>query len=542
MRRWRAFVWIAGAVALLALAAGCRAVGDGGDADLVIAASSAHASLAPEVERFARQHGYRIEIVYLGSVDIMLALQEGDGTYDAVWPAHRIWLSLGDVEARRVRHVRSIARSPLAYGIRRPRAEALGLVGREVPHGELVGAAAGGDLRLATADAARSHVGALAYLAALYEFAGAPTVLTGEHLGDAALVDRLAGLYDAAERAPGGAGWLLEDYVAAPEEADGLVNAEALLIQANQELVRRGEEPLHIVYPVGGQGILDSPLGYVDRGDARKERIYIALQEHLLGEDAQAAFRAAGWRTGPVGLDPGGEDPAVWNPLWGVDTERTIRPLRWPAHGVLREALNQYLAAARPPAFTVYVVDRTQSMAGEGDRALQEAMRALFDQQEAQSRWAPIGPRDVTAVLPFGARAEEAWIVEGNDQAALAGLLGHIAEREPAGHADVYLPTIEARRLVEAQGDGRLAGIVLLTDGRSRTGTNLRLVRNAWQAAERPLPVYAVLLGEAEESYVRGLVEVTGGEVFAGVEGAYPAARRARWGPGWSLVLDAPAP
>ena len=532
---WRlATLTLFAATALLVSVAGCRAVGGRGP-DLVIAASSAHRSLAPEVERFARERGYRIEIAYLGSVDIALALLEGDARYDAVWPAHSYWLAVGDEDARRLRHVASIVRSPLAYGVRFGAAARLGLAGREVPIGEVLDAVAAGDLRLATADAARSHVGALAYLAALSENAGAPPALTAEHLRGAGLVERLGDLYDGAARAPASAGWLLEHYLAAPERYDGLVNAEALLIEANREAVRLGREPLYLVYPLGGQGVLDSPLAYVERGEAHRERVYLALQAHLLGDEAQAAFRAAGWRTGLVALEPGGDAPeAEVDPRWGVDTARTIRPLRFPAREVLREALNLYLAAVRPPALAVYVVDRTQSMAGEGERDLEEALRALLDQGEAAAHWAPIGPRDVTAVLAFGAQAEGAWIVEGNDQAALAGLLARALAEEPAGHGDVYLPIVEARRLVEARAGERPAGIVLLTIGRSRTGANLRLVRRAWEEGERPLPVYAVLLGDAEEAFVRGLVEVTGGEVFVGPEWAPAAARRARWGSGWA--------
>ena len=531
---WRlATLTLFAATALLVSVAGCRAVGGRGP-DLVIAASSAHRSLAPEVERFARERGYRIEIAYLGSVDIALALLEGDARYDAVWPAH----SVGSPWATRTRGAsprREHRAQPagLRGSLWRGRAARAG--GPRGAVGEVLDAVAAGDLRLATADAARSHVGALAYLAALSEHAGAPPALTAEHLRGAGLVERLGDLYDGAARAPAGAGWLLEHYLAAPERYDGLVNAEALLIEANREAVRLGREPLYLVYPLGGQGVLDSPLAYVERGEAHRERVYLALQAHLLGDEAQAAFRAAGWRTGLVALEPGGDAPeAEVDPRWGVDTARTIRPLRFPAREVLREALNLYLAAVRPPALAVYVVDRTQSMAGEGERDLEEALRALLDQGEAAAHWAPIGPRDVTAVLAFGAQAEGAWIVEGNDQAALAGLLARALAEEPAGHGDVYLPIVEARRLVEARAGERPAGIVLLTVGRSRTGANLRLVRRAWEEGERPLPVYAVLLGDAEEAFVRGLVEVTGGEVFVGPEWAPAAARRARWGSGWA--------
>src|SRR5215211_3205586 len=55
-------------------------------------------SLVPLLEQFAEQEDVKIEFTHQGSVDTMLELQSGAASYDAVWPASSIWLTLGDTQ------------------------------------------------------------------------------------------------------------------------------------------------------------------------------------------------------------------------------------------------------------------------------------------------------------------------------------------------------------------------------------------------------------------------------------------------------------
>ncbi len=510
--------------------AGCGAVGRSAP-DLTLAASDAFASLGPLVESLARQHGYRVEITWLGSVDIMLALREAACPYDAVWPAHSAWLDLGDAAFGRLRHVESIVRSPLVWGVRRGRAEALGLLGREVTIGELLGLIAEGSLRLAVADAARSHVGAMATLAALASQAGAQGALTAADLETPGLDGVLAGLYPPGSEAPAGAGWLLDAYLAAPEAYDGMVNAEALLVVANQELLRRGLEPLVALYPPGGLALLDGPLAYLDRAEPRKERVFLDLQAGLLGEEGGRAARLAGWRTGTPGLAAGGPDGPLLDPAWQVDLGRRIVPLALPGAEVLRGALTLAQRAVRAPILTVYVLDTSLSMAGEGQRGLDEVMAALLGAGGAAAGWMPIGPRDTTAVIAFGAAPTEPWTARGDAPAPLADLLERIRAQAPAGHSDLYSPLIAALRLVgERAADPAVsrAAIILVTDGQGRSAADLRLLRRAWEEAPRRVPVQVVLVGAGVRREVNGIAALSGGGVYEGAA-AWTAALRAAW-------------
>ena len=105
-----------------------------------------------------------------------------------------------------------------------------------------------------------------------------------------------------------------------------MVNYECLIIDANQQLIARGEEPLQVIYPYDGLSIADSPLGYVDHGDSGKEDAFLAFQEQLLSPETQQAIEATGRRITASGVSEANRD--VFDPDWGIDTERILSPSR----------------------------------------------------------------------------------------------------------------------------------------------------------------------------------------------------------------------
>ena len=54
-----------------------------------------NSELEPILEEFSDREHVRIEMTYMGSLDIMRLLGEEDIPYDAVWPASSLWLTVG---------------------------------------------------------------------------------------------------------------------------------------------------------------------------------------------------------------------------------------------------------------------------------------------------------------------------------------------------------------------------------------------------------------------------------------------------------------
>lgn len=246
-----------------------------------ILAGSENKTLEPILLDFCKSKGWTCEIKYLGSIDIKLALEDPQLDADAVWPANSRWIELGD-RARRVKHSRSIMTSPVGWGIRDDVAQALGLKNRKVTTAELVDLVRAGKLKFLMTSATQSNSGFSAYIGMVSALAGNPEVLTAEMLAAEPLRRDVAALLKGVERSAGSSGWLKDLYLegAADGRYSAMVNYEAVLIEANEELQRRALPPLYHVYPADGTALADSPLGFVARplpDTADREAFFIAL-------------------------------------------------------------------------------------------------------------------------------------------------------------------------------------------------------------------------------------------------------------------------
>ncbi|MDJ0861495.1 MAG: hypothetical protein QNJ82_04560 [Gammaproteobacteria bacterium] len=84
-----------------------------------------------------------------------------------------------------------------------------------------------------------------------------------------------------------GAATLMRTFLSPEGQFDAIFNVEANVIKANQRLTAQGRTPLYALYPVHGLTLADSPLAYIDRGDAGKEKAFLALQQALLEDESQ---------------------------------------------------------------------------------------------------------------------------------------------------------------------------------------------------------------------------------------------------------------
>ncbi len=484
-------------------------------------------SLSPIIERFAKQENVKIELTHQGSVDTMLELQQGAAAYDAVWPASSIWLSLGNT-GRVVTQTKSIMATPVVFAVKRPVAERLGWVNRDVTVEQILAAAESGQLRYMTTSATQSNSGAMAYLGYLYAFAGQPEVLTSDMLHDPTVVERTKRILNLVDRSAGASGFLRDLFLQQYDAFDGMVNNESAVIAANQQLTAQGRDPLYVVYPVDGLAIADWPLGYIDRGDATKAAFFTKLQDFLLSADVQKDLLAQGRRTG-LGLNPVGADPAVFNPDWGIDLNRVIQPITLPTPDVIREALVLYQTVLRKPSFTVFCLDFSGSMQGQGEKDLKSAMRILLDPDQAASYFLQPSTGDVTIVIPFNSDIITQWRVTGNDPAALRDLLARVTAQDATGGTNIYAPVIAALDSMEGTSmEDYAPAIILMTDGRSNHGDFASLQARLEQASPGPVPVYGILFGDASEDQLTEITQATSGRIFDGRTDLIGAMREAK--------------
>ncbi len=484
-------------------------------------------SLTPLIEAFAEREGVTIELTHQGSVDTMLELQTGADAYDAVWPASSIWLTLGDTN-RVVSQTQSIMRTPVVFAVKQPIAERLGWVGRDVKVEEILAAAESGEIRYMTTSATQSNSGAMAYLGYLYAFAGQPDVLTSEMLHDPEVLDQTRRILNLVDRTAGASGFLRDLFIQQYDDFDGMVNNESAVITANQQLVAEGRDPLHVIYPVDGLAIADWPLGYIDHGDPAKAELFTKFQDYVRSAEFQAELLAQGRRTG-LGMNPADADPAVFNPDWGIDLDRVIDPITIPPADVIMEALTLYQTALRKPSFTVYLLDYSGSMHGNGARDMKAAMSAILDPDQAAQYLLQPSAQDITIVIPFDDEVIDQWRVDGSDPADLRALLAKVTEADPGGGTDIYEPVIAALDAIGTDLDGYAPAIILMTDGQSQVGVDtLELNDRLEGATGQAVPIYSILFGDASEEQVTELAEATSGRVFDGRTDLIDAFRQAK--------------
>ena len=456
--------------------------------------------------------GVDIQMEYKGSVDIMRDLENGATDYDAVWPASSIWVSMGDTR-HLIKHSQSISMTPVVFGIRESLAEKLGFVGEKVSVNDILTAIRDGEMSFCMTSATQSNSGGSAYIGFLYALLGKQEGLTSEDLQKPDLQADIRELLSGVERSSGSSDWLKDMFLEG--DYDAMVNYECLIIDANQQLEEEGKEPLYVVYPYDGLSIADSPLGYVDHGDAEKEEAFLAVQEYLLSDKAQAEIEATGRRINAGGVSKENQD--VFNSDWGIDTERILSPIQMPEAAVLTEALNVYQTSFKKPSLNIYCLDFSGSMSGTGEEQLKEAMAQILLQENARKNFLQANAGEVNEVVFFDDTILDVQAAADDSDEALAELNQKVADFQIAGGTDIYRAAAEALEIASGYDlTNYTPAIILMTDGRSNY--NYSNFEEVWNRYEEDIPIFSITFGDADPSQLEELAKISGGRVFDGTK------------------------
>ncbi len=488
---------------------------------------SENKSIEPILQEAARQAGATLQVEYKGSVDIELELQKGKSIdYDAVMPADRMWITLGD-QQKVVKNIESIYRSPVVLGVKKSVAERLGWTKGNVTVNDILKASQSGKLRFMMTSATQSNSGAASYFGFLYAFSGSPDVLSEADLAKPEVAAKVKSILKGVNRTAGSSGWLKDLFVDRYDYFDAMFNYESMLIEANQTLAQQGKEPLFAVYPVDGLAIADAPLGYVNKGDAAKEAVFLKIQAYMTSADVQKQLIASGRRAGlGINLDPA-TSPA-FNAALGFDVSRVLSPINMPSAEVIQKALTLYQTAFRKPSLTIYVLDFSGSMQGQPVDDLKSGMRVVLDQSLAEKYLLQSSPDDVTIVIPFDGIMRGVKTVKGNDPTALNDLWAWINSQNADGGTDFYTPASAALKEIKKYDHEKFStAIILMTDGQS-DGSFEAYKQNAITAALTGVPVYSIMFGAANPSQLSNMATFSSGKVFDAKKDLIKAFREAK--------------
>lgn len=218
---------------------------------LNIVAGSEHAAVFRQVvQPWCREQKLSCTMTELGSVDQARLLDAGEAPYDGFWFASSVFQQLGDT-GHRLQQAQPMFSTPLVFAGPRSELEALGFTGRDVGIEEILAAAEAKKTTVWMTNPTQSNSGATVLLAFLNYFAGnGPGVpLTRAQLDSEQVRTGITRFTRAFARTPPSTGLLMDECLAAPQQCKTMFTYENLVIERNQELVRAGKEPLHVIYP-----------------------------------------------------------------------------------------------------------------------------------------------------------------------------------------------------------------------------------------------------------------------------------------------------
>jgi Ca-activated chloride channel family protein len=187
--------------------------------------------------------------------------------------------------------------------------------------------------------------------------------------------------------------------------------------------------------------------------------------------------------------------------------------------------LKNFLASARNPGSSRYVLDLSGSMTGERLASLKEAMQTLASNSNTDDN-ARFQNREEVGIITFSSQTSPTRLFRmGSTPEQNAEARGEIeryvgplrSEGGTAIYSSVQQALMELNTERSASKEKRYYSVVLMTDGENNRGMTATQFRQ-WYAAQdhslRGIRVFAILFGEASADELQNLAAMTGGRVF----------------------------
>lgn len=483
---------------------------------LRVLASSELADMQPILDQARQATGVTVKLSYTGSLAGAQSVLSGKaaGAYDAIWFASDNYIQLSPGGLNRLDASNRIMSSPVILGLRTSVAQRLGWIGKPVSWADIAAAAAAHKISFGMTDPVQSNSGLSALASVATVLAGQGAALQASQIPAAA--PALRAMFGAQALKRESSGWLADAYVAdqgRTPPVDGLIDYESVLLSLNAS--GRLRQPLSLIYPSDGVLTATYPLTLLASASATAKNAYTRLTDYLLSPAVQAQITRQTFRRPAI---PGVQPAPI---LRG----HPLHELPFPGSvGVINDLLAAYNSGLRRPARTVYILDTSGSMAGSRIAGLKAALAYLTGADTSLTgQLSQFQEREQVIILPFNTApgTPEIFNVPARDPGpVLAQIRSYSSSLAAGGWTAIYDTLETAYDIISketAADPNRLSTIVLLTDGENNCGANLRAFTAFYHRlppAVAAVPVFPVLLGEAQFAQMRALAGLTGGQVF----------------------------
>jgi Ca-activated chloride channel homolog len=502
----------------------------------IVAASEVHGlEEAGVFADFTRETCIQLAPSYKGSVDIknMVAAYGVNNRQDVdvFWAASPIGLPGSLVNAKSI-----VMKTYPALVVDRQKAAELGWDSKKgIESRDIIAAIRAGTLTLAMPSASQDDAGAIFYLAFLSSLKGG--IVQAADLSSPTITEAVKTLFGGVGRGAASAdalqGIIMDDRSSGKPQYAAAMLPEVMAISLNRALAAKNIAPMTVFYIRDATDIETFPLGYVEKIGDTKIAQFNKLVAYLKSSKVQERLKALGWRTNPVGMTVPNADPAVFNPNWGIQADAEFAPIIMPKEAVIDDALALYQSAFRKPSYTVYCLDYSGSMSGDGEKQLKNAMDLILDQTRATTVLLQAGPQDVTVVLAFSTSTTDLGTVTGQDAATLKRLSKTIEGRRPDGGTALFSCIRDAiERIANGYNLSKFNySVIAMTDGQSNAGLSDTDFVRYYQNKRLAVPVFGIAFGDADLVQMNRFKTLRAGDVL--VPGAVCDGRAG----GESLVL-----
>ena len=489
------------------------------DGVFTIIASTSTKKMDDTLIKYGKKQGIKVKIEHYGDLEIVDILNDNPTKYDAVWISNSIWLYMLD-NTYLTTDSKSIVIDPVVMGVTKSKAKELGFINKEIYNKDILNAIKDGKLKYIMSSVTKTNTGATSYLSFLNSLAGNPEVLTESMLDKQSLKNDLKAFFKGVERVSGDEEYLTEMFNNG--SYDAMINYESSLIDINTSLVKKGKEPLYLLYPEDGVGINDMPFAYINNNssDTQNRDKFLKLQAYLRSDDAIKLMESFGYRSWYGGTNSNA-NKKIFNPDWGIDTTKYLRDMKYPSKKVITKAINLYIESFRKPTHVVFCLDVSGSMYGRGLTELKEAMNYILDKEQASVDNLQFSDTDKITVITFDNNVKKIYETRyGNNTASV---INDINSLEAYGGTNIYSPSIEALKILnEDKSSEYTKTVILMTDGMSNAGS-YRDLYNYYKKYKLTIPIYSITFGSSSEEELNELARLSNGRVFDGKSGLLKA-------------------
>lgn len=491
------------------------------DKTFKIISSTENKDIEETLKKYAKENQIDLQIDYAGTIEIMDKLNNGEN-YDAVWCSNSIWLYMLNDEIS-VKNSKSTSINPVVFGIKKSKAQELGFIDKEVYTKDILNAIRENKLKFSMSSPTQTNTGASAYLGFVSTLAGNPEVLTEKDLENDQLKKELTQLYTGMARSSGSDEFLEEMFLNGNYEA--VVTYETSIININKQLESQGKEPLYIIYAKDGVSISDSPFAYIDNKNEEKANEFSKIQKYILSNEGQAELVKTGRRVWYGGTNENA-DKTVFNPDWGIDTSKYIVPVKYPSTEVIKKSLGIYQTELRKPIHTVFCLDYSGSMYGEGNNQLTKAMEYILNEEEASKNLLQFSSKDKITIIPFNHNIIGTYTTENGVDTK--DLISKITSTSVSGGTDIYLPAMKGLEILSQEDlENYNVSVVLMTDGASNYNRLDELTR-LYKQTGKDIPIFSIMFGYAEEEQLQDIADLTNAKIFDGKTNLLEAFKQVR--------------